>query len=115
MIFGSFEKKGKNLTGTIETLAFTADVVIEPVGNKRTDKSPDYRLLVGSKRIGAAWKRTGQNSGKDYLSVIIQDPSVSINCALFKAEAGNYVLTWQPPRAEGGTGPEGMDDDEIPF
>lgn len=117
MIIGNFEKKGKNLSGTIETLAFTVKAILEPVSQKRTGNSPDYSLLSGRRRIGAAWKKTGQNSGKEYLSVLIEDPSVSINCALFKTEDGGYVLTWNKPRPEGQhqTGQEVMDDDEIPF
>ncbi len=116
MIIGNFEKKGKNLVGTIETLAFTVEAILEPVSQKKTSKSPDFRFSSGKRRIGAAWKKTGQNSGKEYLSVLIEDPSVSINCALFKTEAGDYVLTWQKPRPEGHqTDQELPDDDEIPF
>ncbi len=117
MIIGNFEKKGKKLAGTIETLAFTVEAIFEPVINKRTSNSPDFRLSCGKRSIGAAWKKTSQASGKEYLSVLIADPSVSINCALFKTEAGDYVLTWQKPRPEGQhqTDQEVLDDDEIPF
>jgi uncharacterized protein (DUF736 family) len=118
MIIGNFKKTSKGFEGIIETLLFTAQAIIEPVSKKATRNSPDFRLLTSEgRRIGVAWEKTSQSSGKKYLSVIIEDPSASINCALFKTEAGDYVLTWQKPRPEGQhqTDQEVMDDDEIPF
>jgi uncharacterized protein (DUF736 family) len=77
---------------------FTAQAILEPVSNKPTSKSPDFKLVSGIREIGAAWKKTSQESGKEYLSVIIEDPIASINCALFQTEASGYVLTWNRQR-----------------
>ena len=84
MIIGNFRKVGSDYAGTIETLLFTVQAAFEAVSNKSSEKAPDFRILTGEREIGAAWKKTAQDSGKEYLSVLIEDPTVSINCALFK-------------------------------
>jgi uncharacterized protein (DUF736 family) len=97
MIIGNFKKVGGDYSGTIETLLFTIQAAFEAVNNKSSDKAPDFRILTRDREIGAAWKKTAQD-GKEFLSVLIEDPTVSINCALFKTEAGNHVLTWNRQR-----------------
>lgn len=101
-IIGTFTKDDAGFTGIIRTLAFTASVSIEPVTNKRGDKSPDYRIYVqssGPGEIGAAWERS--KDGATYLSVRIDDPifPAPIDCRLVKsgAERG-HSLIWERDR-----------------
>ncbi|QBD75197.1 DUF736 domain-containing protein [Ktedonosporobacter rubrisoli] len=99
MIIGNFKKTKKGYEGTIETLLFTAEAVIEPI-NSRSGKAPDFRVLTAAGReMGVAWKQSSENTGKAYLSVAIEDPSVSLrNCFLHKTDTGDYVLTWNRAR-----------------
>jgi uncharacterized protein (DUF736 family) len=97
MIIGNFRKVGGDYVGKIETLLFTIQAALEAVSNKPSDKSPDFRVLTGDREIGAAWKKTSKD-GKEFLSVLIEDPTISINCALFETEAGSHVLTWNRER-----------------
>jgi uncharacterized protein (DUF736 family) len=96
---GQFTKSDTGFRGIIETLTFTASVTIEPIENKRSPKSPDYRVYarnVGTAEIGAAWIRESENA--DYLSVQIDDPSFSapLNCRLIHPdENGSYILVWE--------------------
>src|SRR5450755_299860 len=98
MIIGNFEKTGNHFAGTIETLMFTVQAILEPISNKPTSKAPDFKLVSGIREIGAAWKKKSQETGKDYLSVIIEDPTISISCAAFPTESGGYVFIWNRER-----------------
>ncbi|WP_162179484.1 DUF736 domain-containing protein [Thermogemmatispora carboxidivorans] len=97
MIIGNFRKVGGDYVGKVETLLFTIQAALEAVSSKPSDKSPDFRVLTGDREIGAAWKKTSKD-GKEFLSVLIEDPTISINCALFETEAGNHVLTYSRER-----------------
>lgn len=98
MIIGNFKAAGDNYVGTIETLLFTVQAALEVVSHKPSDKSPDFRLVTGDREIGAAWKKTSKE-GREFLSVLIEDPTVSINCALFATEAGEHILTYSRERS----------------
>jgi len=98
MIIGNFKKTGNSFAGTIETLMFTVQAILEPISNKPTSKAPDFKLVSGIREIGAAWKKKSQETGKDYLSVIIEDPTISISCAAFPTESGGYVFIWNRER-----------------
>ena len=101
-IIGTFKREGTGFTGLIRTLTFTAYVSIEPVAEKRGEKSPDYRVYVqssGPGEIGAAWKRN--RDGTDYLSVRIDDPFLPapLDCRLTKNRVDEYYsLVWERQR-----------------
>jgi uncharacterized protein (DUF736 family) len=102
-IIGTFTRENTRFTGSMRTFTFhLAYVTIEPVTNKRGDKSPDYRVHCDARglgEIGAAWKRS--TDGKDYLSVRIDDPTfpAPLDCRLIKTgvEQG-YSLVWERKR-----------------
>jgi uncharacterized protein (DUF736 family) len=105
MIIGNFnyDKHSDTYSGEITTLtAHRADMQIVPV-EKPTKDGPRYRLVaataLGTVEFGAAWKRKSKG-GDEYLSVSIDDPSLSrsINAALMTAqESNNAILIWSPP------------------
>ena len=101
----NFHTHGERLHRHHTLLTFTASVAIDPVHDKRGEKSPDYRvhcLSSGPGEIGAAWKRQGDNG--EYLSVRIDDPSfpAPINCRLVKTGTEkNYSLIWERQRHRG--------------
>ena len=63
-----------------------------------TDKAPDFRVFTaGNVELGAAWARKAKETGRDYLSVKLDDPSFPqpIYASLVEAEAeGSYNLIW---------------------
>ncbi|MBV9506233.1 MAG: DUF736 domain-containing protein [Acidobacteriia bacterium] len=104
-IIGKFTKDGAGFTGFIETLAFKAQITLEPNTTKKSDKSPDFRVMhIGedfTSEIGAAWLKTAKKSGAEYVSLSIHDdPSLvaPINCRLVKtgSEQG-HTLFWERP------------------
>ena len=78
------------------TLSLNAKAQLVPA-EKRTDKAPDFRIFAGNVELGAAWKKTARETGRDYLSVKLDDPSfpAPIYASLVEAEAEDaYSLIW---------------------
>jgi uncharacterized protein (DUF736 family) len=69
---GTFTKTENGFSGNLHTLAVKAKVIFEKNGDKQSDSHPDYSLVSGSTRIGAAWERTGKKGR--YISVSFDDP-----------------------------------------
>jgi uncharacterized protein (DUF736 family) len=100
MFIGNFKSAGDSYTGTIQTLTFTTEAVFEPL-EKKSDKSPDYRVTNGNTDIGVAWKKTSEASGNAYLSVQLDDPALPapVACRLVKTGAEHsYGLAWERSR-----------------
>jgi uncharacterized protein (DUF736 family) len=47
---------------------------VVPNNTKTSDDQPDYRVRTQGVEIGAGWVRTGQTSGKDYVSLSLAAP-----------------------------------------
>lgn len=96
---GEFERVEGSFVGVINTLSLRATVRIIPTDERRSDKSPDYRIFAGKGRapIGVGWKKTS-DAGRDFVSVQIDDPSLPapINAALFATDSpsGGFELIW---------------------
>jgi uncharacterized protein (DUF736 family) len=94
---GSFRKDNGGYSGSVNTLKFTGTAVIEPVEDKKSEESPDYRVLGGRNRveIGAAWKERSERG--EYLSVRLDEPSftgpIYSRLVQFDGEEG-YRLIW---------------------
>ncbi|MEO0823505.1 MAG: DUF736 domain-containing protein [Pseudomonadota bacterium] len=74
-VIGTFEKlDDESYTGTLNTLTVEAAARIMPADDKRSDKSPDYRVYVRRAEIGAGWCRTAQESGRAYISISLAAP-----------------------------------------
>jgi len=107
-VIGKFIKDGAGYTGNIQTLAFNAKLTLEPNTNKKSEKAPDFRIVHISdgftSEIGAAWIKTAQKSGSQYLSLSIHDdPNLSkaLNCRLVKTGAENgHTLFWERPEKD---------------
>lgn len=65
-------------TGTLRTMNVTTKITVAPISNPSgDDKHPDYRITAGSGfEIGAAWKRTSETTGNEYLSVKLEAPEI---------------------------------------
>lgn len=70
---GTFTKTDSGFSGTLHTLAVTAEVTLRKIDEKQSRNHPDYELLLRDLKIGAAWERTGKKGR--FLSVSFDDPS----------------------------------------
>jgi uncharacterized protein (DUF736 family) len=93
---GIFTRSDNGFSGHIKTVTFNVKAKFAPV-EKENDKAPDYRIFAGQGvELGAAWKKTS-NSGREYLSVKLDDPSfpAPVFASLVAAEGGDgYALIW---------------------
>jgi len=92
MIIGNFKTQAKGgYAGNLITLTHRAKLVFEP-----KDKGADYQVTLDGIEVGAAWKKTGRESGKAYLSVKLDSPFLPapVNCALMAQEDGGHILVW---------------------
>ena len=95
---GTFKKDSETYTGSINILQFRGTATIEPVSEKRSAESPDFRVFGGKNRveIGAAWKERSE-AGKDYLGARLDEPSfpAPVFCRLVQFEGEqDYRLVW---------------------
>ena len=63
------------LTGSLKTLTFNTKLQFVPETNKSKDTAPDFRIFLTNLEVGAAWKKIGRDSGREYWSVKLDDPA----------------------------------------
>jgi uncharacterized protein (DUF736 family) len=95
---GSFTKSDDSFVGSVHTLSVKAKARIQAVADKEKASAPDYRIFAGTAiEIGAGWKKTARETGREYLSVKLDDPSFAapIYASLVEAEDGKtFSLIW---------------------
>lgn len=101
MIFGHFNRtKEGNFTGSITAIgAVIAKVTFEAI--EADGKGPDFRITAQGADLGAAWKKTSERTGKDYLSVSLKSPFLpgQVYAALIETdEEGKFALVWNEPK-----------------
>ena len=64
---GGFVEVIKTLSLNVKARFVTAE--------KDSEKAPDRRAFVGPIEIGAGWKRTAEETGREYFSMKLNDPS----------------------------------------
>jgi uncharacterized protein (DUF736 family) len=91
MIIGNFKTQDEGYTGNLITLTHQGTLVFEP-----KTKGADYQITLDGIEVGAAWKKTGRESGKAYLSVKLDSPFLPapVNCALMAQDNGTHILVW---------------------
>ena len=75
-IIGTFTKTDEAFVGTIRTLTINAKSKIMPVKNKKSESSPDYRIVAAGADLGCGWMEESKEDGKPYISVKLDDPSL---------------------------------------
>ncbi|RWO24858.1 MAG: DUF736 domain-containing protein [Mesorhizobium sp.] len=96
---GSFTKgeNGSGFIGSVKTLTLNVKAKFVPAEGE-SERGPDYRIIAGpSVEFGAAWKKTARETGREYLSVKLDDPSfpAPIYASLIEAEdGGEHNLIW---------------------
>ncbi|MEM0985123.1 MAG: DUF736 domain-containing protein [Pseudomonadota bacterium] len=94
---GTFTKTDESFVGTIRTLTINVKIRIVPNKDKANDKAPDVRIYAGGAELGAGWRETAKDDGKEYLSIKLDDPSFvgPIRAAFFEnIEEGTGVMAW---------------------
>ena len=97
-IIGNFSKTADGYAGSIRTMTINVKAALVANDKNGKDKAPDFKMMIGDKEFGAAWRATAKGeSGKPFLRVEIDDPSFAapIRAALFEnGEEGKGVLVW---------------------
>jgi uncharacterized protein (DUF736 family) len=101
---GSFTSNGNGgFTGSIRTLTLNVKAQFRRIENP-SDKGPHFRVFAAANvELGAAWQRVAQETGRDYLSVKLDDPSfpAPIYATLVEVEGEEGLqLTWSRPNRD---------------
>lgn len=106
MKIGKFTQDGDGYTGSINTAGLSiAYVTFSPMPIKQ-GSGPDFVVLADGEgeqfELGAAWAKTSGKTGKPYLSVKLDGPTLvaPINCGLTKQADGSHALVWSRKDAD---------------
>ena len=82
-------------TGTIRTLNINTKATIKPV-DRDNERAPDHRVTANGVEFGAGWTKAAKDSGAEYLSVKLDDPSFTapVYATLVSGEKGEHKLIW---------------------
>jgi len=82
-------------TGTIRTLNINTKATIRPV-TKDNERSPDYRVTANGVEFGAGWSKTAKDTGAEYLSLKLDDPSFTgpVYATLVQGDGAEHKLIW---------------------
>jgi uncharacterized protein (DUF736 family) len=97
-VIGTFSKTADGYQGTIRTITINVKAAFVANDKNGNDKAPDFKLVIGDKEFGAAWRAKAKDEGgKPFLRVELDDPSFAspIRAALFEnGEEGKGALVW---------------------
>jgi len=89
--------------GHLKTLSIRAEIDLVPNGSKSADNQPDFRVLTQGVEIGAGWIRTGETSGKDYVSLNLAAPEfgprklyANLGRAAGQDDDDTFAVIWNP-------------------
>jgi uncharacterized protein (DUF736 family) len=89
--------------GQLKTLSIRADIEIVPNRAKSGDAQPDFRVLTQGVEIGAGWLRTGETSGKAYVSLSLAAPEfgprklyANLGRAVGQDNDDVFAVIWNP-------------------
>lgn len=97
------KQSGGAYKGQLKTLSIRTDIEIVPNRSKSHESHPDYRVLAAGVEIGAAWIRTGEASGKDYVSLSLAAPEfgprrlyANLGRAAGQDDDDVFAIIWNP-------------------
>ncbi len=89
--------------GSLKTLSIRAEIEITPNTSKSDDMQPDFRVSSAGVEIGAGWVRTGESSGKDYVSLGLAAPEfgprklyANLGRAAGQDDDDAFAVIWNP-------------------
>lgn len=93
----------KGFVGQLKTLSIRASIEIMPNRTKAGDAQPDFRVQSDGVEIGAGWVRTGEVSGKTYVSLSLAAPEfgprrlyANLGRAAGQDDDDTYAVIWNP-------------------
>ncbi len=90
--------------GFVATLALSAKITMRPV-ELTSERGPTHRIFAGAGEVGAAFEQTADSTGQVYLSVKLDDPTLTapIYCAAFenKDKPDDLDLIWSRSKPQG--------------
>ena len=93
----------KGFVGQLKTLSIRASIDISPNRSKAGGTQPDFRVHSDGVEVGAGWVRTGEMSGKDYVSLSLAAPEfgprriyANLGRAAGQDDDDTYALIWNP-------------------
>lgn len=91
----------KGFVGQLKTLSIRASIDISPNRSKAGDAQPDFRVYSEGVEIGAGWVRTGELSGKTYVSLSLAAPEfgprrlyANLGRAVGQESDDAYAIIW---------------------
>ena len=99
---GPFTSTATGFNGSIKTLTLNVKARFERIENP-SEKGPHFRIFSGAVELGAAWQKHSEQSGRDYLSVKLDDPSfpAPIYATLVEVEGEEGLsLIWSRPNRD---------------
>lgn len=89
--------------GHLKTLSIRAEIDLVPNTSKSADNQPDFRVLTQGVEIGAGWIRTGETSGKEYVSLSLAAPEfgprklyANLGRAAGQDDDDAFAVIWNP-------------------
>ena len=89
--------------GQLKTLTIRVEIDIVPNAAKSAEAQPDFRVLTQGVEIGAGWTRTGENSGRDYVSLSLAAPEfgprrlyANLGRAAGQDDDDSFAIIWNP-------------------
>ena len=89
--------------GHLKTLSIRAGIDLVPNASKSADNQPDFRVLTQGVEIGAAWIKTGESSGKEYVSLSLAAPEfgprklyANLGRAAGQDDDDTFAVIWNP-------------------
>lgn len=100
---GSFTSTDNGFTGTIRTLTLNVRVKLVRI-ERPSDRGPHFRVFAaGNVELGAGWQRQSEETGRDYVSIKLDDPSfpAPIYANLVEVEGEDAMqLIWSRPNRD---------------
>lgn len=100
---GYVTKTDTGYKGQLKTISVRADIEIIPNRAKASDTQPDYRVLANGSEVGAGWIKTGERSGKDYISLSFAAPEfgprtlfANLGRAAGQDDEDTFAIIWNP-------------------
>lgn len=89
--------------GQLRTVSIHTDIELVANRSRTTDAQPDYRVFSGGSEIGGGWIRTGERSGKDYVSLSLAAPEfgprtlyANLGRAAGQDDPDSFAIIWNP-------------------
>jgi uncharacterized protein (DUF736 family) len=100
---GYVTRNGEGFKGQLKTVSIRAEIEIIPNRSKTSETQPDYRVLAGGSEVGGGWIKTGERSGKDYVSLSLAAPEfgprvlyANLGRAAGQDDGDAYAIIWNP-------------------